>query len=94
MRILLAGLLAGCAPFVQISQVGPDTYAAETGEAFVGREAAGRYCGAQGRHVLVTNSRQGFWGATTVFRCLSEHDPEYRRPTYQQPEGGVLQGKP
>jgi hypothetical protein len=82
--LLVLAVLSGCAPFLHISPVGPDTYAAETGAAHVGREAAVQFCTERGKQVLVTNSTQRFDGATTIFRCLSPGDPDLKRPTYQQ----------
>jgi len=83
-------LVAGCAPFVRFSQMGPDTYAVETGQSFYGRERAAAFCSQRGRYVLITNTEQRFDGATTIFRCLAAGDPEYRRPTYESPPAAII----
>src|ERR1700687_267836 len=90
--ILVASLLVcACAPFVQFSQMGPDTFAVETGQSFAGRAEAGRYCAQLGKKVLITSTQQRFDGATVIFRCLAANDPEYRRPDYQRAPDAVIQ---
>lgn len=91
MRYLVALFLTGCAPFVAFSVMGPDTYAVETGQVFVGRQQAGAYCTNMGKYVLITNTEQREWGATTVFRCLAAGDRDLQRPVYQQPPTAVIQ---
>lgn len=83
-------LLAGCS-MVHFSVMGPDTYAVETGQTFVGRQEAQRFCSERGKYVLITNSQQRFDGATTIFRCLNADDPEYQRPTYRKPPAAVIE---
>jgi hypothetical protein len=87
--ILLA--LSACSTTPHITQVGPDTWVAETGQSWHGREAAGQYCAQMGKYVLVTNMQQRFDGATVIFRCLNRNDPAYQRPDYQKPPTTVIQ---
>lgn len=66
---LLVTATAACAPFLHLVQVGPDRYAAETGQSFYGREVAYKHCAQQGKRVNVLSSDQRYDGATTVFEC-------------------------
>lgn len=89
--LLAAIVLCACGHIPRISQVGPDTWAVETGQSWHGREVAGEYCAKMGKLVLVTNMEQRYTGATVIFRCLRSDDPDYRRPDYQKPPNTVIQ---
>lgn len=85
--------VSGCVVGPHFSQMGPDTYAVETGQPHHGRQAASAFCAQMGRHVLVTNMQDRLDGATTVFRCLYANDPEYRRPSYRSPPTVTIENR-
>lgn len=90
--------LASCADSDKPVALGPDTFSVSAlaassrggvaGARTIAVREAGQHCQARGQQILVTNietgtTSGGLGTATVTFRCLSDGDPELRRPSYQ-----------
>lgn len=95
---LMVLILAGCGSS-GVSTIGPDTFeiTKQAHNIFGGgapaakqsaNEAAQKECAKQNKRLLVKRSmtafERPFYRNTIVFRCLSENDPEYKRPNIKK----------
>ena len=103
--LVFTALLSGCVSTSNVLEMGRDTYSvSSTADGFrsaaAARESAFQKgtekCGSQGKKFMFMNERTARTRMdvdTTVnvtFRCLSEDDPEYRRPSIEQTPDVVI----
>jgi hypothetical protein len=99
----LAALTAGCVYPSDIVPVGKDSYmiSSSTGSVFRSPgtsnvKDANQYCSAQGLHMIIRrtdSSVAGFGNRSNdlIFSCVSDSDPEWRRPNLKRDPSVVIE---
>lgn len=97
--------LAGCAFPTDVLPIGPDTYSVSSrspqgaGESRASAlKVAGQFCTKLGKNILVRDvsfTGGGFdqFSVDLIFRCLSEGDPELKRPNLETRPDVVIQNR-
>jgi hypothetical protein len=92
--------LAACVNTSEPVPVGPDSYmisasASDPGitsaPSVLAARHASQFCEENGRHMVIRHMETGFKSGTLVFSCVTDTDPEYKRPNLRKDADVVVE---
>lgn len=97
--VLCVFMLNGCAFASDIVPMGKDSYMVTAPETVMGKgriialKAANQYCDSQNNHMIVRRLDANALTIGLTFSCVSEDDPEYKRPNLKKDPSVIIENQ-